>query len=38
MLLNRGDILECMFQGQPLRDVEQLLEFFEICVPVRNPR
>ena len=35
---NCGNIqnLECMFQDQPLRDVEQRLELFEIGVPVGN--
>ena len=35
---NRGNTqnLECMVQDQPLRDVEQRLELFEIGVPIRR--
>ena len=38
MSLNRGDIhnLELMFKDQPLRNVEQRPELFEIGVPVRH--
>ena len=38
MPLNRGNIqnLGVMFQNQPLRDVEQRHEVFEIGVPAHN--